>query len=683
MNWFASVQDGYRFSPWTGSASSWITALMGNMAGSALAGNFSDASSSPLIVNNILRLFILGTVLGSVIETVRKLFRWIIDRFQPRKSHHSQICYISPISLTSLRAIAGLSVSADFQPGDITYEWLVNYLMKESVWRKPHNIFVMSKNSQRKWKFQTEKGEVDYVPNYGPVQFFRWKGYWMEISQDGFTYLPSSGEYEPIHRGGRYGVTILSLSIYTRDISVLFDFVEECRKKYTENSATDVTVYSVDCSRYYGGGGEDWSNVKVKRRRPLNSLVLDDGMLETLLDDAREFMKMESWYIAAGIPYRRGYLLYGPPGTGKTSTVYTLVSICSFKIFVLNGDFLKAGELGLEIYSLSLAEKNMDDGYLARLVTKLPPKAILLIEDIDCAFPTREEIKEQEKDPYNRNKRTSEVTFSGLLNVLDGVGSEEGKIFFATASFFRKTTNHIDRLDPALIRPGRIDRQMQYKLTSRKQFHALFLRFYHAIDVFNKATGAKANEKVDINKLAETFSEAIPEFEFSIAEIQGFLLGWKLDPIGAVDSIHTWLEKESDARREQEERKAALVAQREMVEAQNRMKEFQPVIAGIENAMGPKRRKRRSRRHRKSSSDSDGDSSELDSGTEYSRSRPGSKEDENHERRKKQRRKKKKNDKKLENQGKEESSSSRQDTNGVRMVSTTDGMVSESTHAIG
>jgi len=476
----------------------------------------------------------------------------------------------------------------------------------------------------------------------------------MEISrfQDGVTYLPSSGEFEPVHRGDRRDAATLSLSIYTRDFSVLFDFVEECRKKYAENTKTEVTVYSVDSSRYYGSSGEDWSNVKVKRRRPLDSLVLDDGMLETLLDDAREFVNMESWYVAAGIPYRRGYLLYGPPGTGKTSTVYTL-----------------AGELGLEIYSLSLAGKHMDDSYLARLVTQLPPKAILLIEDIDCAFPTREEIKEQEEDPFNPNKRTSEVTFSGLLNVLDGVGSEEGKIFFAT-------TNHVDRLDPALIRPGRIDRQMRYKLTSRKQSHALFLRFYRAMDTFNKGTDAKADEKGDIDRLAETFSEAIPEFQFSVAEIQGFLLDWKLDPVGAVDAIHAWVAKESDARREQEERKAALAAQRATAEAQHRMKEFQPVIAGIENAMGPKQRKRRSRRHRRGSSDSSDDSSESDGDTEYSRDRSGSIEEDIHERQKKRRRGKKRHGRKPEKGGNDESGSSRQDTSGVHMVPTTNGTVS-------
>lgn len=81
-----------------------------------------------------------------------------------------------------------------------------------------------------------------------------------------------------------------------------------------------------------------WNNVKKKNRRPLESIILEDGVLDSILQDAREFISMEEWYTDAGIPHRRGYLLHGPPGTGKSSTIYAV-----------------AGELGMEIYSLSLA----------------------------------------------------------------------------------------------------------------------------------------------------------------------------------------------------------------------------------------------------------------------------------------------------------------------------------------
>ncbi|KIJ43027.1 hypothetical protein M422DRAFT_119172, partial [Sphaerobolus stellatus SS14] len=79
-----------------------------------------------------------------------------------------------------------------------------------------------------------------------------------------------------------------------------------------------------------------WASVQTKNRQPIDSLLLDGNTIQNLLNDAKEFLEAEEWYIKAGIPHRRGYILYRPPGTGKTSTVYTV-----------------AGELGLDICYLS------------------------------------------------------------------------------------------------------------------------------------------------------------------------------------------------------------------------------------------------------------------------------------------------------------------------------------------
>lgn len=75
----------------------------------------------------------------------------------------------------------------------------------------------------------------------------------------------------------------------------------------------------------------------------------------------------------------------------------------------------------------------LDDDQLAQTVSCLPPQGILLIEDIDCAFPSRDEEEEMEETFYpampmrSRHRRRvhqpSQITLSGLLNVLDGIGS--------------------------------------------------------------------------------------------------------------------------------------------------------------------------------------------------------------------------------------------------------------------
>src|SRR5207253_2725559 len=88
---------------------------------------------------------------------------------------------------------------------------------------------------------------------------------------------------------------------------------------------------------------------------------------------------------------------------------------------------------------------NMSDNRLGDLLAKVPERNILLLEDIDCAFVKRKRASGKE----------GELTFSGLLNALDGVASPEGRIVVMT-------TNHVDKLDPALIRPGRADVKLYF-----------------------------------------------------------------------------------------------------------------------------------------------------------------------------------------------------------------------------
>ena len=159
-----------------------------------------------------------------------------------------------------------------------------------------------------------------------------------------------------------------------------------------------------------------------KSKRPWKSITLAEGVKDFLLKDVKEFFAKEGWFKDRGLPFRRGILLYGIPGTGKTSTVHAIAS-----------------ELELPVYILLLSLKDIDDSKLADMMNRLPEKCILLLEDIDCAFKSRTAEK---KDDNN----TSTITLSGLLNSIDGLLAPEGRLLFAT-------TNHIEHLDPALIRP--------------------------------------------------------------------------------------------------------------------------------------------------------------------------------------------------------------------------------------
>lgn len=104
-----------------------------------------------------------------------------------------------------------------------------------------------------------------------------------------------------------------------------------------------------------------------------------------------------------------------------------------------------------------------------------PQQSIILLEDIDAAFASREDTQQQ-KAAYDGLNR---VTFSGLLNALDGVASTEARIVFMT-------TNYLSRLDPALIRPGRVDLKEFVGHCTRHQLEQMYRRFYNGpgVDLF-------------------------------------------------------------------------------------------------------------------------------------------------------------------------------------------------------
>lgn len=180
----------------------------------------------------------------------------------------------------------------------------------------------------------------------------------------------------------------------------------------------------------YTAMGHEWRQFgHPKKQRPLDSVVLDTGIANRIVNDCQEFIANVAWYSDRGIPYRRGYLLHGPPGCGKSSFITAL-----------------AGELERGICVLNLSDRSLSDDRLNHLLAIAPQQTIILLEDIDAVFVSREETKEVKAAYQGLNS----VTLSGLLNALDGVASSEGRILFMT-------TNYLDRLDPALIRPGRVD----------------------------------------------------------------------------------------------------------------------------------------------------------------------------------------------------------------------------------
>ena len=249
----------------------------------------------------------------------------------------------------------------------------------------------------------------------------------------------------------------------------------------------------------YNPIGHDWRPFgDPKSVRVFESVILDQGVSETIANDVNEFLLTKKWYADRGIPYRRGYLLHGPPGCGKSSFVMALAGLMNYHIAMLN-----------------LCDPALTDERLQYLLAHAPPRSLLLLEDIDGAVSAGNGTS---TDTYS-----GRLTFSGLLNALDGVAASDERIIFMT-------TNHVDILPPALVRPGRVDLKIHVGLATRSQFKRMYLRFFP-----------------DENERAEKFAEILERTPMSMAEVQGFFMFFKNDPVGCLEAASELRQQRQEA----------------------------------------------------------------------------------------------------------------------------------------
>ncbi|ETO12839.1 hypothetical protein RFI_24538, partial [Reticulomyxa filosa] len=345
------------------------------------------------------------------------------------------------------------------------------------------------------------------------------KGSWLMVER----------ERELSARGGEQGGNIWECIKFTtigRQPHIYEHLMREAQLLATSKDLDYTTIYT-------SWGYQGWKPFgNPRRKRVIDSVILDEGISNRIVNDIYEFMTSRQWYYDRGIPYRRGYLLYGEPGSGKSSFVTAL-----------------AGHIGYDICVMSLASPGLTDDHLAVSLINVPEKSIILFEDVDCLFPSRKQAidlsENMDLDTLHRAKKntlknidgsghivpttssssssstttttttsamgsaSNYLTFSGFLNALDGVSAGEERIVFMT-------TNHVDRLDSALIRPGRVDVMESLRClkdTSSPAHHPLphFVKFLE-----NKGV--------------------------SMAELQEYFLLHKSDPQGAFADAKQWID---------------------------------------------------------------------------------------------------------------------------------------------
>jgi len=312
----------------------------------------------------------------------------------------------------------------------------------------------------------------------------------------------------------------LSCSMKKNEQDILNDFSNHVLNEYKEK------VYGKEWRQqiYTNNKEGKWDSQNSNNRRKLDTVVLQDNQLAKIKNDIHDFIESKDWYYDRDIPYTRGYLFHGEPGTGKTSLIKGMSTQTQRHIHYL------------------MLDNVIDDEQLLTLMKGIDyTKTILVIEDVDCISDIikdrniqknedldefKKEIKEMISSSSNSSNNhpninyKSNLTLSGLLNALDGVFNNDGRILIMT-------TNHPEVLDRALIRPGRIDMRIEFAYCNHQQI----------IDIFK----IMFDEEIDISHL-----ENVDEYKYSPAFITSLLMNYKNSPYEAFDHIEEFYHNNGD-----------------------------------------------------------------------------------------------------------------------------------------
>lgn len=275
-----------------------------------------------------------------------------------------------------------------------------------------------------------------------------------------------------------------------------------------------------------------WENTPSNNARKLETIVLQDNMTEDIKEDLDDFVNSETWYHEWGIPYTRGYLFYGKPGCGKTSLIKGISNYTQRHMYYLMLNHVKSDNELIDLL------KGIDY-----------KKAILVIEDIDCMTKIindrsnrdssedmselKSEIKAIKQTMMNGNmNRTDifmqahpqlfndgpeqktyngELTLSGILNAIDGIFNNDGRIMIMTS-------NHPEVLDRALIRSGRVDRKIKFDYCTKEQIQHMYKMMF--------------KKEVELEELNH-----INDYKYSPADIVSLFVRYKSDPLMALKDI--------------------------------------------------------------------------------------------------------------------------------------------------
>jgi hypothetical protein len=312
----------------------------------------------------------------------------------------------------------------------------------------------------------------------------------------------------PPRRAGGAGAALELTLLRRGGDAVLGAALQEARAAYAARRRRRLAVSEAHSSP----DGIEWKKPPCARAVALRDVISppNEG-IAPLLDDVVRFLGSEAWYAQRGIPFHRGYILYGPPGCGKRMALDAI-----------------ATELRLRVYVVDLSKPWMTDDKMAAFFESVRPPCFVLVPRIDAAFDAASVRRE------GPGGAAAGVTFSGLLQVLDGVNSKEGCAVFFTS----RAEPDAAHLDKALMRPGRCDFGCLMPAATPDSGARLFASFFehHPFHALSRAALAEATaafrdalarrcdeDAAGAGAKAAAAAGELPEPSFSMRDIVSFL----------------------------------------------------------------------------------------------------------------------------------------------------------------
>ena len=260
---------------------------------------------------------------------------------------------------------------------------------------------------------------------------------------------------------------------------IVDEFVKECNEYY-RNKLCNVPTKTKDKfhTRIWRDGY--WEILNTVNKRDFDTVYLESNTKKEIINKISCFIskKEKEKYKYLGITHKLNMLLEGPPGTGKTTTIKAIASYLNYDINVLTFDV------------------ETTDAKFMGAIKNIRNKSILVLEDIDCLFV------ERKTNDTNKNM----ITFSSLLNSLDGLTSKEGLIVIMTSNFK-------NNLDEALIRPGRIDKIIHYDYVKKEQVKQMYMKFIFCSE---NMVNIKTTSDETRNELFEDFYKEFKKLRINI-----------------------------------------------------------------------------------------------------------------------------------------------------------------------